>query len=97
MLLHVFFLIQGQIEKAMEKYNAILKRYPKSPRALYGKGENLDKLAEKKRSNTYLEEAIQTFLTVLDLENVPDDLVILTGRRAAERMNFRGMWQRYLI
>ncbi|XP_064596923.1 aspartyl/asparaginyl beta-hydroxylase-like [Liolophura sinensis] len=81
---------KGQIEKAMEKYNAILKRYPKSPRALYGKAENLDKLAEKKQSNTYLEEAIQTFLTVLDLENVPDDLVIQTGRRAAERMNFRG-------
>lgn len=84
------FLNKDNVEEALRGYDKVIMKYPKSPRAIYGKAETLDKMAENQRSNSLLEEAIATFQKVLDIEDVPQDLVIKAGTRLAERQQFRG-------
>lgn len=51
---------------------------------------SLDKLAEQKRSNKLLEDAIATYLNILQKNNVSDDLYLKTADRCINRMRFRG-------
>jgi aspartate beta-hydroxylase len=53
------------VEGAIQKFDKILQSHPNSPRALWGKGLATDKLAERKRSNSLLEEAIKLMDTAL--------------------------------
>ncbi|KFM75528.1 hypothetical protein X975_22465, partial [Stegodyphus mimosarum] len=50
----------------------------------------LDRLAESQRSNKYLEDAIAAYQKVIAIKDVPEKLCLLAGRRAADRMRFRG-------
>ncbi|XP_059158044.1 aspartyl/asparaginyl beta-hydroxylase-like isoform X2 [Physella acuta] len=77
-------------EKAVEKYDEILRVHTASPRAYYGKGLTLDKLGFKYMSNDYLEHSIKYLERVLMLEKVPDDLHIMAARKLADRQQFRG-------
>lgn len=77
-------------DKALLKYENILRLYPYSPRALYGKSQALDKLAESQRSNSLLEQAIASYQAVMRIEKVPDKLYVLSGTRSVDRMRFRG-------
>jgi aspartate beta-hydroxylase len=54
------------------------------------KAQALDSLAESQRSNKHLEEAITVYQRVMSTTNVPDKLYLLAGRRAADRLRFRG-------
>lgn len=63
---------------------------PKKPVLLSLQAQALDKIAERKRSNKLLEEAISAYLSVLELNNTSDDLFLETANRCINRMRFRG-------
>jgi aspartate beta-hydroxylase len=55
-------------------------------------------LAEKKHSNTLLQEAIDAYENVLSLgESVPDKLFVEAADRCINRMRFKGEEQRILF
>ncbi|KAL3888160.1 hypothetical protein ACJMK2_000539 [Sinanodonta woodiana] len=84
------FFEKGQLDEAQKHYESILAKYPDSPRAMYGKAETLNKLAELRQSNPVLEESIETMSRVLQLPDTPDELFIAAGRKLADRQQFRG-------
>jgi len=74
----------------MTQFNSILNRYPRSPRAQFGKTQALNALAEQRQSNSILEQAISECLKVLTLDDVPKELYIKAGTLCADRQSFRG-------
>ncbi|GJQ67496.1 hypothetical protein Trydic_g5136 [Trypoxylus dichotomus] len=82
------------VQVALSLFTKFLKNRPDSPRALYGKAQALDSLAEKKRSNEVLQESIQFYLQVLNVNNVPDALFVNAAERCINRMRFIGNYGR---
>lgn len=74
----------------MTKFDNLLMKYPRSPRAVYGKAVALDKRAEAEKSNQLLEQAIDQYLKVLDLPDVPKSLLVKAGKICADKQTFRG-------
>lgn len=70
--------------------NKILKKYPKSPRANFLKAELLIKMADEQQSNAILEQGITQYQQVLDLPDVPYDLLVDAGTKLADKQVFRG-------
>ncbi|XP_058131545.1 aspartyl/asparaginyl beta-hydroxylase isoform X3 [Dasypus novemcinctus] len=81
---------RGKIEEAVSAFEELIRRYPQSPRARYGKAQCEDDLAEKRRSNEVLRGAIKTYEEVASLPDVPADLVKLSLKRRSERQQFLG-------
>lgn len=46
---------------ALQSFNEIIKKFPQSPRALYGKAVTLSKMAEEKKSNKLMDTAIDFY------------------------------------
>ncbi|XP_062920252.1 aspartyl/asparaginyl beta-hydroxylase isoform X6 [Mobula hypostoma] len=88
---------KGKPEEALQAFNELLKRYPQSPRAKYGKAESEDDLAEKMRSNEILQRAISTYGEVADMPNPTADLVKLALKRQANRQQFLGHIKRSVM
>ena len=65
-------LLEGKYTLAMEKFNEVLKQFPQSTRALYGKGVALRHMAKEKRSNKLLDTAID-FLYKAGMESFMGD------------------------
>lgn len=76
----------------MAKCEELLTKYPESPRLHYLKAQALDNLAESHRSNKHLEEAIAAYHRTMSSPDVPEKLYLLAGKRAADRLRFRGMY-----
>ena len=51
-------LLEGKYTLAMEKFNEVLKHFPQSTGAMYGKGVALRHMAREKRSNKLLDTAV---------------------------------------
>ncbi|XP_055969418.1 aspartyl/asparaginyl beta-hydroxylase isoform X2 [Sorex fumeus] len=81
---------RGKVEEAMQAFEELVRKYPQSPRARYGKAQCEDDLAEKRRSNEILRGAIETYQEVADLPDAPADLVRLSLKRRSERQQFLG-------
>ncbi|XP_020944980.1 aspartyl/asparaginyl beta-hydroxylase isoform X7 [Sus scrofa] len=81
---------RGKIEEALNAFEELVRRYPKSPGARYGKAQCEDDLAEKRRSNEILRRAIQTYQEAASLPDVPADLVKLSLKRRSDRQQFLG-------
>uniref|UniRef100_G3TB14 Aspartyl/asparaginyl beta-hydroxylase n=1 Tax=Loxodonta africana TaxID=9785 RepID=G3TB14_LOXAF len=81
---------RGKIEEAVNAFEELVRKYPHSPRARYGKAQSEDDLAEKRRSNEVLRGAIETYQQVASLPDVPADLVKLSLKRRSERQQFLG-------
>uniref|UniRef100_A0A3B3SAT0 Un-named hu7910 n=1 Tax=Paramormyrops kingsleyae TaxID=1676925 RepID=A0A3B3SAT0_9TELE len=88
---------KGRVEEAVRAFEALVQRYPQSPRSRYGKAQSEDDLAEKMRSNEMLQGAISTYGEVADLPDVPADLVRATLKRRAERQQFLGRMRGALL
>ena len=71
-------------------FEKILKKYPKRPRANFMQAEILEKMAAEQKSNDFLEQAITQYQSVLDLLDVPKDLLIKAGATLADKQAFRG-------
>ena len=69
---------------------SLIPLYPKSPRLLYLDARLLDEQSAAQRSNSLLELAIEAYLRVFELDNVPSKLLLINGRQCAERQSFRG-------
>ncbi|XP_031222516.1 aspartyl/asparaginyl beta-hydroxylase isoform X15 [Mastomys coucha] len=81
---------RGKIEEAVNAFEELVRKYPQSPRARYGKAQCEDDLAEKRRSNEVLRRAIETYQEAADLPDAPTDLVKLSLKRRSERQQFLG-------
>ncbi|XP_054102388.2 aspartyl/asparaginyl beta-hydroxylase isoform X14 [Callithrix jacchus] len=81
---------RGKIEEAVNAFKELVRKYPQSPRARYGKAQCEDDLAEKRRSNEVLREAIETYQEVASLPDVPEDLLKLSLKRRSDRQQFLG-------
>ena len=81
---------QGDENSAVAKYETILSRYPKSPRAQFGRAQALNAVADRRQSNAVLEQAIDECMKVLALDAVPKQLFIKAGTLCADRQSFRG-------
>lgn len=79
---------------ALVRFNKILDAHPKSPRALFGKANCLDQLADKERSNELLRKSIDVYLKILNMEDVPDILYQQAAERCINRMRFIGFYGR---
>ncbi|XP_053517008.1 aspartyl/asparaginyl beta-hydroxylase isoform X5 [Artibeus jamaicensis] len=81
---------RGKIEEAKTAFEELIRKYPQSPRARYGKAQCEDDLAEKRRSNDMLRRAIETYQEVASLPDVPADLLRLSLKRRSDRQQFLG-------
>ena len=81
---------KGQIGDALRKFEGLVNKYPKSPRALYGKAQSLDKLADLKQSNEVLQQSIEAYGNVVMLPDCPLELKRRVMRRQADRLSFLG-------
>nr|XP_021544280.1 aspartyl/asparaginyl beta-hydroxylase [Neomonachus schauinslandi] len=88
---------RGKIEEALSAFQELVRKYPQSPRARYGKAQCEDDLAEKRRSNEVLRGAIKTYQEVASLPDVPTDLLKLTLKRRSDRQQFLGHMRGSLI
>lgn len=81
---------RGKIEEAVSAFEELVRKYPQSPRARYGKAQCEDDLAEKQRSNEVLRRAIETYQEAASLPDAPTDLVKLSLKQRSERQQFLG-------
>ncbi|XP_051016016.1 aspartyl/asparaginyl beta-hydroxylase isoform X1 [Acomys russatus] len=81
---------RGKIEEAVNAFEELVRKYPQSPRARYGKAQCEDDLAEKRRSNEVLRRAIESYQEAANLPDAPTDLVKLSLKRRSERQQFLG-------
>lgn len=76
-------------------FTALLTKNPTSPRARHGRAQALDRLAERKRSNTLLQDAIDAYENIIAMGNtVPKKLFLQTADRCINRMRFKGLHHR---
>ncbi|KAB0371561.1 hypothetical protein FD755_016499 [Muntiacus reevesi] len=80
----------GKIEEAVNAFEELVRKYPQSPGARYGKAQCEDDLAEKRRSNEILRRAIETYQEAASLPDAPTDLVKLSLKRRSDRQQFLG-------
>ena len=78
------------IERAKKKFESLVKAHPNSPRSMYGLAKSLDDLADLRRSNEILKEAISTFSKVGKIKDCPRALHRMAVFRQAERLAFLG-------
>ena len=81
---------KGQIEDALKKFEGLVNKYPKSPLAMYGKAQSLDKLSEMRQSNEILQQSIHAYGNVIDLPDCPLQLKHQAMRQQADRLSFLG-------
>uniref|UniRef100_A0A8C5B451 Un-named hu7910 n=1 Tax=Gadus morhua TaxID=8049 RepID=A0A8C5B451_GADMO len=81
---------KGKVEEALKSFEALVQRFPQSPRARYGKAQAEDDVAEKQRSNDLLQRAINSYREASELPSATPDLIRVTLKRRAERQQFLG-------
>ncbi|XP_042616832.1 aspartyl/asparaginyl beta-hydroxylase-like isoform X4 [Cyprinus carpio] len=84
---------KGKFEESLRAFEALVQKFPQSPRCRYGKAQAEDDLAEKMRSNEMLLKAVNTYREVAELPDVPPDLIKATLKRRADRQQFLGRSQ----
>ncbi|XP_019628578.1 PREDICTED: aspartyl/asparaginyl beta-hydroxylase-like [Branchiostoma belcheri] len=80
----------GDYDTALKKFDALLDIFPNSPRALYGRAQAEDKVAEKWKSNEWLQTCIDTYGKVPSQKNCPKELKKQALMRQANRLSFYG-------
>ncbi|XP_076829726.1 aspartyl/asparaginyl beta-hydroxylase isoform X5 [Brachyhypopomus gauderio] len=81
---------KGKVEEALRAFEALVQKYPQSPKSRYGKAQAEDDMAEKMRSNEMLLKAVNTYREAAELPDVPADLVKAALKRRADRQQFLG-------
>ncbi|XP_073691849.1 aspartyl/asparaginyl beta-hydroxylase isoform X3 [Garra rufa] len=81
---------KGKIDESLRAFEALIQKFPQSPRCRYGKAQAEDDLAEKMRSNDMLLKAVNTYREVAELPDAPPDLIKATLKRRADRLQFLG-------
>ncbi|KAM8822062.1 LOW QUALITY PROTEIN: aspartyl/asparaginyl beta-hydroxylase-like [Synchiropus picturatus] len=81
---------KGHLQEALREFESLVRKYPQSPRARFGRAQAEDDLAERLRSNDLLLRAINSYREAADLPDVTSDLLRAALRRRAERQQFLG-------
>ncbi|KAG9274038.1 aspartyl/asparaginyl beta-hydroxylase isoform X7 [Astyanax mexicanus] len=81
---------KGKAEEALRAFEALVQKYPQSPRSRYGKAQAEDDMAEKLRSNEMLLKAVNTYKEAAELPDAPADLIKASLKRRADRQQFLG-------
>ncbi|XP_061496703.1 aspartyl/asparaginyl beta-hydroxylase isoform X2 [Anopheles gambiae] len=82
---------ENKPQEALAAFDRILLRTPNSIDALIGRARSLDALAEQRRSNAILTEAIAAYRKVIEHELSVDDGTLKTvAERCIDRMRFQG-------
>ncbi|KAK7175664.1 hypothetical protein R3I93_000048 [Phoxinus phoxinus] len=81
---------KGKVEESLRAFEALVQKFPHSPRCRYGKAQAEDDSAERKRSNELLLKAVNTYREAADLPDAPPDLVKAALKRRADRQQFLG-------
>ncbi|XP_060730189.1 aspartyl/asparaginyl beta-hydroxylase isoform X6 [Tachysurus vachellii] len=81
---------KGKVEEALRAFEALVQKYPQSPRSRYGKAQAEDDMAEKLRSNEMLLKAVNTYREAAELPDAPAELIKVTLKRRADRQQFLG-------
>ncbi|KAJ8923777.1 hypothetical protein NQ315_010359 [Exocentrus adspersus] len=88
---------QKSVEKnsayAIKLFDKILQKHPSSPRSLYGKALSLDYLADQRRSNDILQQALTYYTQLLNVQDVPNALFEMAAERSINRMRFVGQYR----
>ena len=79
-----------QYEKAQRAFEKLVKDHPDSPRAMHGLAKSLDEVADVRRSNQILQEAVDTYGKVGNVKDCPLPLKRMAVLRQAERVSFLG-------
>ncbi|GAB0090328.1 aspartyl/asparaginyl beta-hydroxylase [Sergentomyia squamirostris] len=77
--------------RALNAFEEILKKSPRTLEAVYGRARALDKMAERQQSNSVLREAIEAYKAVIELEMVTDEFFVAAATRCINRMRFLGL------
>ncbi|XP_018578912.1 aspartyl/asparaginyl beta-hydroxylase isoform X2 [Anoplophora glabripennis] len=85
--------VQDNSAYAIELFDKILQKYPSSPRSIYGKALSLDYLADQRRSNDILQQALKFYMQLLNTEHVPKALFEVAAERCINRMRFVGQYR----
>ncbi|XP_035910498.1 uncharacterized protein LOC118511474 isoform X2 [Anopheles stephensi] len=82
---------EGKPQEALAIFDRIILGKPKSIAALVGRARCLDALAEQRRSNAILTEAITAYRKVIEQELAVDDATFkAVAERCIDRMRFQG-------
>ncbi|CAH1247847.1 Hypp8029 [Branchiostoma lanceolatum] len=79
---------EGDYDAALKKYDSLLDIFPDSPRALFGRAQAEDKVAEKWKSNEWLQACIDSYGKVPTQRNCPKELKKQALLRQANRLSF---------
>ncbi|KAM9500698.1 aspartyl/asparaginyl beta-hydroxylase isoform 2-T2 [Clarias gariepinus] len=88
---------KGKVEEALHAFEALVQKYPQSPRSRYGKAQAEDDMAEKLRSNDMLLKAVNTYREAAELPDAPGDLIRASLKRRADRQQFLGRTRGSLV
>lgn len=80
----------GQVDEALTKFENLIDRYPKSPRARYGLAQAYDRQSEIKQSNQLLQRCIEAYAAVPEVPDCPVQLKRQALMRMADRLSFFG-------
>ena len=78
------------VDRAHRTFEKLVKNHPDSPRAMYGLARSLRELADVKRSNQIMQQAIDTFGKVDEVKECPLALKKLAVIKQAENLAFLG-------
>ncbi|XP_058054378.1 aspartyl/asparaginyl beta-hydroxylase isoform X4 [Anopheles bellator] len=82
---------EGEAQEALSTFERVLSRKPHSIPALVGRGRALDALAEQRRSNAILNDAIVAYRKVIAQELAVDDATLASvAERCIDRLRFQG-------
>ncbi|XP_052862359.1 aspartyl/asparaginyl beta-hydroxylase isoform X2 [Anopheles cruzii] len=82
---------EGQAQEALSTFERVLSRKPHSIPALVGRARALDALAEQRRSNAILNDAIVAYRKVIAQELAVDDATLASvAERCIDRLRFQG-------
>ncbi|KAM9712772.1 aspartyl/asparaginyl beta-hydroxylase [Menidia menidia] len=81
---------KGKVEEALKAFEDLVRRFPQSPRARYGRAQAEDDVAEKLRSNEMLQRAVGSYREAAEMPGATSDLQRAAMRRRADRQQFLG-------
>ncbi|KAK3926130.1 Aspartyl/asparaginyl beta-hydroxylase [Frankliniella fusca] len=84
--------IEENPEAILKQVKRLLASKPENLALLSLEAQALDKLAEIKRSNKLLEDAIKSYVSLLRMTDLSDNLFLKFANRTLNRMRFRGQY-----
>lgn len=86
--------IPQNAELSLSLYTKLMEQMPNNVLIKHGRAKALDHLAEKKRSNDLLQDAITSYIDLLQSSDISNDLFVQVADRCIDRIRFRGHYNR---